>query len=88
MEFVWPKSVREHGVQVVASDFKKTACFAPFRSHIGFLRRGSRGSLHREESNAVCPIKIGWKFLQITGEGGGGAETSTPQTELFRARQE
>ena len=66
MEFVRPKSLREHVVQDITSYFKKTACLAPLHPNVGFLGRGSKGSLHRAESNAVCSIKIGWEFLEIT----------------------
>ena len=63
--------------------FQENFFFAPFCPHVRFLERSKR-SLHREESNVVCLIKIGWEFLEITR---GGSEAHTPQTEQFRDRQ-
>ena len=81
MELVRPKSARERRVQDVTSDFKKTTWPAPFRSMFNLLEGGgSKGSLHREESKAVCPIKIGWEFLEIAR----GSETPTSQAEPFK----
>ena len=77
MEFVRPNSAREHGVQDITSDFKKAAYLAPFRPHVRFIGGGLTGGLHREELNAVCPIKIGWEFHEITR----GSEAPTPQAE-------
>ena len=57
--------------------FQEKCRFCPLPHHVGFLGRGSKGSLHREESNAMCLIKIGWEFLEITR----GSEAPTPQAE-------
>ena len=48
--------------------------------------RGFEDSLHRGESNAVLPVNIGWKFLEIAREN--MDPPPAPQPEPFRARQE
>ena len=68
MAFVESKSVHKHGVQDVTSAFMfflinhiVNSCFDPPKPACFFFNfGGSKGSLHRCESNAVCPIKIGW----------------------------
>ena len=84
MEFVRPKSVREHEVQGVTRDFKKTACFAPFRQLLDFLG-GSQRLAYIERNRMPCAqSKSVGNFLRWNGE---GSEAPTPQTEQFIARQ-
>ena len=71
MAFVPSKSVHKHGVQDVTSEFVfmmnhiVNSCFAPPPSlDNGFLIfSGSKGSLHRCESNDVFPIKMNVFFI-------------------------
>ena len=65
--FVPSESLHKHGVQDVTSEFiffmmnpfLNSCSFLSYNAVFGILR-GSKGTLYGGESNAVCPIKIGW----------------------------
>ena len=81
MEFVRPKSAREHGVQDVTSDFKKIVCLAPFRPMFDLLERGQRVAYIERNQMPCAPSKSVGNFLRKHGR----SEAPTPQAEPLEA---